>query len=95
MEKHYIIRTTSDFDKNFRKLAKNNVLLKLQIIEVITLLEVSPFDITLRTHKVHTKKLGEVLSSRVTSDIRILWKFSESQKCIILCLAIGGHDKIY
>jgi mRNA-degrading endonuclease YafQ of YafQ-DinJ toxin-antitoxin module len=57
-----------------------------------TLFELSnqPFKRNLRTHKVRAKKNGIVYSSRITGDLRVIWKFEQDK--IILILAVGGHS---
>jgi mRNA-degrading endonuclease YafQ of YafQ-DinJ toxin-antitoxin module len=95
MKNRFIIRTTNDFDRSYQKLIKANRLLKNKIILAIKILSESPYDVRLKTHKVNTRKLGEVNSSRVTGDLRILWIKVEPEKYVILCLTIGIHDKVY
>jgi len=95
MAKEYHIKTSSNFDKQLKKLVKNNTQLRLKVIHALQLMLLDPLIPNLRSHKVRTKKYGEVYSSRVTGDIRIIWQFIESGKFVILCLAIGGHDKVY
>ena len=94
MADRYQIETTGDFDKKFEKLCKRNKALQELIIQRISLLRNSPFEQSLNTHKVNTKKLGQTYSTRVNGDLRILWKMKET-KFIILCLTIGGHDQVY
>jgi Txe/YoeB family toxin of Txe-Axe toxin-antitoxin module len=64
-----------------------------KVVEKIekTLLELgnNPFKRSLRTHKVKTEDSGVAYSTRVTADLRIIWKFEKGK--IILILAIGGH----
>jgi mRNA-degrading endonuclease YafQ of YafQ-DinJ toxin-antitoxin module len=95
MERSYTIRTEPGFDRSLKKLVKNNLKFRIQIKKVLKILATKPFDTRLKTHKVYTKNLGEAFSSRVTGDIRILWIFSGSEQYIILCLTVGGHDKVY
>ena len=65
-----------------------------KIVEKIekTLLELgnNPFKRSLGTHKVKTKDSGIAYSTRVTGDLRVIWKFEKGK--IILILAIGGHS---
>lgn len=87
----YKIITTKDFDKRFDKLAKRNLQLAKQVIDTLSTIEKDPFYNGLKSHKVESKVYGEVYSSRITGDIRILWDFVET-KPIILALTIGGHS---
>jgi mRNA-degrading endonuclease YafQ of YafQ-DinJ toxin-antitoxin module len=57
-----------------------------------TLFELSnnPFKRNLRTHKVRTRENGIAYGSRITGDLRVIWKFEKGK--IILILAVGGHS---
>jgi mRNA-degrading endonuclease YafQ of YafQ-DinJ toxin-antitoxin module len=36
-------------------------------------------------------KWGEIYSSRITKDLRVLWDFSEN-RLVIIIIDIGGHE---
>ncbi len=49
-----------------------------------------PYYPSLKTHKVDITNFGVVYSSRVTGDIRIVWKYLNRDTIVIL--TTGGHD---
>jgi mRNA-degrading endonuclease YafQ of YafQ-DinJ toxin-antitoxin module len=87
----YSIVSTSDFEKSFMKLTARNAQLAQRIRKTVHQLSENPFHIGLKTHKVLSRNFGEKYSSRVTGDLRIIWKF-EHNKLIIAMLDLGGHD---
>jgi mRNA-degrading endonuclease YafQ of YafQ-DinJ toxin-antitoxin module len=61
-------------------------------------LELDPFYPALRTHKVQSRKFGQMYSSKVTPDLRLIWNFDQDNSLILLLLDIGGHsggNKVY
>ena len=94
MEKH-LLRRTTHFAKSYKKVIRNNKKLLSIIDEVLRRLSTDPFGTSLRTHKVKSVLFGEVYSSRVTGDIRIIWIFDQNKKFILILLEIGGHDEVY
>lgn len=61
-------------------------------------LEQDPFSPPLHSHKVHTRLFGEVWSSRVTGNLRILWRFHDERVEVLELLDLGGHsgkDSVY
>lgn len=91
----WLIKPSKHFKRDYKKLIKNNPVLECKIDEVLDLLSLDPKDPTLRSHKVRLHAFGEVWSTRVTGDIRILWDYDEDDERIILLLTIGGHDYVY
>ena len=87
----YSIRITKNLNKKIRKLIKGDKRLDSRLRKVFKFLKIDPFYKGLRTHKVNTSKWGEVYSSRVTGDLRILWDFVE-EELVILIIDIGGHE---
>jgi mRNA-degrading endonuclease YafQ of YafQ-DinJ toxin-antitoxin module len=83
------------FKKNYKALIKNNKKLKLNIDQTLVDLGTDPHDPTLGSHKVNLSLYGEVWSSRVTGDIRIIWDYNEAQEIEIILINIGCHDKVY
>jgi len=61
-----------------------------RVLETITKLEKNPAHPSLRTKKMRDGS-GRYESS-VNMDIRILWKFDEDIKMIIVALNVGHHD---
>jgi mRNA-degrading endonuclease YafQ of YafQ-DinJ toxin-antitoxin module len=92
-----------EFQKKFirkeKKLFGKNHAIRNIVDKTIICLLKNPHNPVLRTHKTSTKASKEkVFSSRVTGDIRIIWKFSKEDKEVIEILDIGGHegrDKVY
>ncbi|MGL4609039.1 MAG: hypothetical protein ACRCYY_05050 [Trueperaceae bacterium] len=65
--------------------------------QTLTLLAENPTAPKLKTHKV-TIEGERVLSSSVTGDLRIIWRFRETDLEMIDLLDIGGHEgsnKVY
>ncbi|MFW6283344.1 MAG: hypothetical protein ACOC1P_04805 [Minisyncoccales bacterium] len=57
----------------------------------------NPFYPSLKSHKVNIKK-GFVFSSKITSDVRIIWDYHNKKANILDILDIGGYegkDKVY
>ena len=93
----HIVRTSSFFERRYKKITKGNKQLKKRIRKVVELLSKNPFSSSLNTHKVNAKNFtGEYYSSTVTGDIRLIWKFEDN--VIILIVNIGGYsgkNKVY
>lgn len=87
----YELEITSHFRRKYRKLIAKNKSLKNKIIETLKQLAKDPRHKNLKNHKVSTSEFGEVISCRVTGDIRIIWK-QVDDKLILLLLDIGGHS---
>ncbi len=87
----YELQTTSNFRKKYKKLAEKNKKLQNAIEKTLELLRSNPKYKSLKTHKVFLSQYGEVYSSFVTGDIRIIWMQIED-KLVILLLDIGGHS---
>ncbi len=87
----YEIQSISAFRKKYRKLTERNKKLEKAILLTIDLLKTNPKYKSLKTHKIFHSNYGEVYSSYVTGDIRIVW-IEIDGKLIILLLDIGGHS---
>ena len=87
----YDIQITSRFKKRYKKLTEKNKKLENIILKTLRLLRTDPGYKSLRTHKIFISSFGEVYSSYVTGDLRIIWMQVEN-KLIILLLDIGGHS---
>lgn len=88
----YKLLSTKPFDKRYKKLIKRNSELADRFISVFKKLMDDPFDISLETHKVNSRKYGETFSSSITGDIRVIWVFDKEKTLIIILLDIGGHS---
>lgn len=86
----YIIHRTKSFNRVLRSLVKKNNPLLKYFEKAVKALGVDPFSAGLKSHKVNSLQYGEVYSSRVTGDIRILWDFDRDGN-VILLLTVGGN----
>ena len=90
--KNYKAIYQAPFLKNLKKLIRKDFSLKKRIDGFFQKLLSTPFYPALKTHKVESR-YGKVFSSRLSNDIRVLWKFSDKET--ILIFDIGSHDEIY
>ncbi len=88
----YSLIPSKSFDSLVRKYCNRDNRLKKRLEVALKKLSQNPYDISLRTHKVFSPKIGEAFSSRVTSDLRIIWRFSKNEIRVILLLKFGGHS---
>ncbi len=97
MEKNnFVIHLTAKYKKEFKRLTKKNRELAFRIVSVLKKLRKDPSNPGLRTHIVYSSYGARTYTSRVSGDIRILWRFEDGN--IILLLTIGGHSgsrKVY
>ncbi len=92
----YKIRYTSFFSRQYRKLISKNSRLEKRIDKTVEILKKDPQYSGIHSHKVDfDKELGNIYSSRVTGDIRILWAYDKKFNIVIVLLDIGTHDHIY
>jgi mRNA-degrading endonuclease YafQ of YafQ-DinJ toxin-antitoxin module len=92
----YELVPSNNFRKQYFKLIEKDSLVGKRIDKVTNFLQVNPFHPGLNTHVIgNHRKYGNIYSSRVTGDIRILWAISPSEELVILLLKIGGHDFVY
>jgi len=90
------IEYTKYFERNYKKLTKNNSSIKTKIDKVVRILRNDPFDKKIRTHRVGADKIhGDLWSSRVTGDIRLIWIFDSERENIIILVKVGEHDEVY
>jgi mRNA-degrading endonuclease YafQ of YafQ-DinJ toxin-antitoxin module len=74
------------FQKQYKKLIKNNQILETKIDTALTKLLDDP--------ETTSHKVGQYWSCRVTGDIRIIWQYKDDE-LVLLLLKIGGHDELY
>jgi mRNA-degrading endonuclease YafQ of YafQ-DinJ toxin-antitoxin module len=86
---------SSKFTRELKKLVKSQKKLRAKIDKVFDKLSDNPQDPKLGSHKVHLTVYGEVWSSAVTGDIRIIWNYNQNGEIEIILINIGGHDKVY
>lgn len=87
----YELEVTSHFRRKYKKLVAKNKILKDQIALSLKQLAKDPKSKNLRSHKITSSEYGNVFSSSVTGDIRIIWKEIDD-KLVLLLLDIGGHS---
>jgi mRNA-degrading endonuclease YafQ of YafQ-DinJ toxin-antitoxin module len=93
-----ILRFSKLFLRKAGKIARKSVRLDKQIKDTLKIIADNPQDPQLKSHKVNGKNTGECFSSRVNSDIRILWDYSDNHIEVLEILDIGGHSgkhKVY
>lgn len=94
----YKLRVTSSYKNTFKKLIRDDGVLKKRVVIVLLKLAENPKHPSLYSHKVNTIAYGQRWSSSVTGDIRIIWDYDSENRLIILLLDIGGHSgthKVY
>lgn len=87
---NFVLHHTSEYERDFKKIARKDKLLASKVLDVSEKLSVNPFSFGLRTHIVRISSLGRVYSSKVSGDIRILWTLEEDDT--VLLHRIGGHS---
>lgn len=94
----YILRFTKAYENKYQKITKRDIKLKNKIIKVHQLLSLDPHNPVLQSHKVNAVNYGLSWSSRISGDIRVVWKYDSSKNLVILVLMLGfhsGNDKVY
>jgi mRNA-degrading endonuclease YafQ of YafQ-DinJ toxin-antitoxin module len=87
----YKYNFTKNFERKSSKLFKKNQALRKRFYKTLYKILKDPFYKGLKTHKVNSSKWGEIYSSRITKDLRVLWDFSQNE-LIIIVIDIGGHE---
>jgi len=85
------------FVRKFKRIAKKNAQLRIQIEKILELLMEDPFDSSLRTHKLKGD-LDGIWSCSIDYDNRILFEFiidTVSGEEEIFLLTLGSHDDVY
>lgn len=92
------LRPLPRFRRNLKKLLRKDRALAKPVSRTLTLLAHDPRNTALQTHKVVADDGRKVFSSEVTSDLRIIWRYSPERLEQIDLLNIGGHSgakKVY
>lgn len=87
----YKIKFTKPFIKQTERILKNNKELQIRIKKALISLSENPKYPSLKTHKITIPEHGKCMSSRVTGDLRIAWRFGK-EKLTIIALDFGGHE---
>ncbi|MDD9897961.1 MAG: type II toxin-antitoxin system mRNA interferase toxin, RelE/StbE family [Candidatus Melainabacteria bacterium] len=91
----YKLEYSSSFRRDSKKLIKQRKFSSDLLVGVLELLASDPFNAKLRTHKVTDRQGKAAWSSRVNSDIRILWNYKSDGGLSLLLIARGGHSGGY
>jgi len=86
----YTLIVLNKAKRDIKRYRKKNPKVRDKIEDTLLELGNNPFKRSLRTHKVRTRDSGVAYSTRLTGDLRVIWKFEKGK--IILILAIGGHS---
>ena len=92
------LQVSLSYKDSLDRFVKTDRILKKRLMTALKKLSLDPAHPSLKSHKVNTSKYGVQWSSRVTGDIRIIWKYGTSERLIIILLDIGGHSgsrKVY
>jgi mRNA interferase YafQ len=81
-------------EKKLGKILKKTPILKASIDKSLKKLIEDPFQPSLKTHKIDSRKFGLKYSSRITADLRLIWNFKEGSERleIIQIFDVGGHS---
>lgn len=74
------------FQKQYKKLIKNNKLMEGRIDTALTKLLHDP--------EIVSHKVGQYWNCRVTGAIRIIWEYQDDE-LVLLLLKIGRHGEVY
>jgi addiction module RelE/StbE family toxin len=80
------------FKRKYKKLIKNNSVLKEKFWQKLALFCESPFDSSLKTHKL-SGNLKDIWAIRIDFDLRLLFIFKSDSE--VLLIDIGSHDEVY
>ena len=83
----------STFKRSYKKRIAANAILKEEFWDTLELFIKFPFDPHLKTHKL-TGKLQGLWAFSVASDCRVIFKFYNDNKSVLL-IDIGTHDEVY
>lgn len=85
----------NSFLRAFKKVTKHNLLLKEKITATLETMVENPYDVKLRTHKLHGN-LMNLLSASIDYDFRIIFSIREINDVpSIILIDIGTHDEVY
>jgi len=84
------VELSQNYLRRRSKLVKRDRSLAIKYDKFFHRFMLDPYYPSLKTHKVDITNFGVVYSSRVTGDIRIVWKYLNRDTIVIL--TTGGHD---
>lgn len=88
---------TSYFTKSAKRLLNDNPQLALKLRATLEILEINPFNPTLKTHKLKGKLKG-LYACSVERDLRIIFDINTNKQddsIDVILLNIGTHDDVY
>jgi mRNA-degrading endonuclease YafQ of YafQ-DinJ toxin-antitoxin module len=88
----YELHITNTFSTTYQTLIKGNKESEKRTEKALKLLKNDPFYPSLKSHKVNTRNFGQKWTSWIAGDLRIIWDFDETEKQILLLLAISKHS---
>ncbi len=95
----YSLHATLHFLRDMKRLRKKNPAISSALDAAMQKMKLNPFAKPLKTHKAIAKRDGKLaMSSHVTDDLRIIWRFNEDNSRIIDLIDLGGHSgkgKVY
>lgn len=86
---------TKTFIKDLKRLKYKDKITAERVNNTLKKLISDPTHPGLKSHTVGENEHGNIWSSRVTGDIRVLWPYSSEQTLVIILLKVGGHDYVY
>lgn len=87
----YSLHFASTFASTYKAIVKGNRQFEKRTQKALRLLKNDPFYPSLKSHKVNTRNFGHKWSSFIAGDLRVIWDFNETEKKIIILLAITKH----
>ncbi len=91
----YTLHFANTFAHTYKALIKGNQESEKRTEKTLRLLKNNPSYPSLKSHKVNTKNFGKKWGSFITGDLRIIWDFDETEKKIIILLAVAKHSGSY
>lgn len=85
-----IVKYQKKIDKHYEKFEKH---IQAKIDRTISLLQINPYDPSIKNHQLHGIMQGRRALS-VTSDIRIIFREFDNYYLVIL-IDVGTHNQIY
>jgi mRNA-degrading endonuclease YafQ of YafQ-DinJ toxin-antitoxin module len=94
----FTLRRSNRFVRKLKKLLNHDAELQSTFREALTQLATDPTSPTLRSHKVRDTDGQLAFSSRLTGDLRIIWRYANDAVDVLDLLDVGGHSgskKVY
>jgi addiction module RelE/StbE family toxin len=82
----------TDFKRVFKKLIRQNPVLRENLFNVLKLFQNEPFHPSLKTHKLSGQLKG-LFAFSLSYDWRVVFKFTGKDEALLITM--GPHDKVY